>query len=49
MKNLSGSDKGAQNIQLDLTGFNEVIPFDETRRNTVKFVIVPDWSSVSGP
>lgn len=49
MKNLTGSDKGTQNIQLDLTTFNEVIPFSENRRNTVKFVIVPDWNSVSSP
>lgn len=46
MKNLSGTDKGIQNIQLDLTNFNGIIPFDQEYRNTVKFVIVPDWTSV---
>jgi hypothetical protein len=46
MKNLSTSDKGTQNIQLDLTTFDAVVPFDQEYRNTVKFVIVPDWDSV---
>ncbi len=47
MKNLSASDKGVQNIQLDLAGFNEIIPFDQEYRNTVKFVILPNWASVN--
>jgi hypothetical protein len=46
MKNLSASDKGSQNIQLDLTDFRGIIPFDQNYRNTVKFVVVPDWTSV---
>ena len=40
------SSNGLQSIKLDLTNFNEVIPFDEQRGNTVKFVITPVWSSV---
>lgn len=46
MKNLSTTDKGTQNIQLDLTAFNSIVPFDQEYKNTVKFVIVPDWDSV---
>lgn len=37
---------GEQTIRLDLKKFNGVVPFDEPRRNTVKFVITPIWSSV---
>lgn len=46
MRNLSGTDKGAQNIQLDLRDFNEIIPFDQEYKNTVKFIVIPDWNSV---
>ncbi len=49
IKNLSSSEKGIQNIQLDLTTFNEVTPFNEVRRNTVKFVIIPDWNNIPDP
>jgi len=43
------SSNGAQSVKLDLSNYNEVIPFTiENYRNSVKFVIVPDWSSISG-
>lgn len=35
---------GRQYIKLDLTNFREIIPFEETRKNKVKFVITPIWS-----
>jgi hypothetical protein len=46
LKNLSGSEKGIQNIQLDLTDFDDIVPFDQQYENTVKFVVIPNWNSI---
>lgn len=41
------SSNGEQSILLDLSDYSKPIPFTiENYRNSVKFVIVPDWSSV---
>lgn len=41
------SSNGVQSIKLDLSKYSETIPFTiENYLNTVKFVIIPDWSSV---
>lgn len=48
LENMTNSN-GEQSIRLDLSNFNNTIPFNEIRRNAVKFVIVPDWNSVSEP
>ncbi len=44
------SINGVQSIKLDLSEYNEVIPFTmENYRNTVKFIVIPAWNSVSDP
>lgn len=44
------SSNGVQSIKLDLSEYNEVIPFTmENYRNTVKFIIIPDWNSIPDP
>ena len=49
LENATGSN-GVQSIKLDLSQYSEVIPFTiENYRNSVKFIIVPDWNSVLDP
>jgi hypothetical protein len=40
------STNGKQYIKLDLSDFNDILPFDEQRKNVVKFTISPIWSSI---
>jgi hypothetical protein len=43
------SSTPSQSVLLNVENFNGIVPFPEERRNTVKFVIVPDWNSISDP
>jgi hypothetical protein len=46
LENMTNSN-GEQSIKLDLSDHNDTIPFTiDNYRNTVKFVVVPDWTSV---
>lgn len=42
------SANGKQYLKLDLNNFEGIIPFDEERNNTIKFLITPIWNENAG-
>ena len=48
LRNFSTTNQGEHSIKLDLKNFEEIIPFDEERNNTIKFLITPIWNENAG-
>lgn len=44
----SNVGNGRQYMKLDLNNFEGIIPFDEERNNTIKFLITPIWNENAG-